>query len=89
MFTTIFDPQTGEGVEPYALYLFCGLLPWTWFSSSLIESSNSLIDGGNLNRAAPFVVGPVRQHHHTCDGLAAEVIHRTFQSRWRQPVQVR
>ena len=26
-------------LEPYALFMFCGILPWTWFSSSLIESS--------------------------------------------------
>ena len=24
--------------EPYALFMFCGILPWTWFSSSLIEA---------------------------------------------------
>ena len=24
-------------IEPYALFMFCGILPWTWFSSSLIE----------------------------------------------------
>ena len=24
-----------EGIEPYALFMFCGILPWTWFSSSL------------------------------------------------------
>jgi ABC-type polysaccharide/polyol phosphate export permease len=35
-------------MEHYALFLFCGLLPWTWFSSALIEASGSLISGGNL-----------------------------------------
>jgi ABC-type polysaccharide/polyol phosphate export permease len=39
---------------PYALFLFCGLLPWTWFSSSLLESSNVLIAGGNLIRKVLF-----------------------------------
>ena len=32
-----------DGLEPYALFMFCGILPWTWFSSSLLESSNVLI----------------------------------------------
>ena len=41
-------------VEPYALFLFCGLLPWTWFSSSLIESSNALIVNGNLIKKVLF-----------------------------------
>src|SRR5215203_6680472 len=31
-------PNRGTA-EPYSLFLFCGILPWTWFSSSLIESA--------------------------------------------------
>ena len=34
--------------KPYSLFLFCGLLPWTWFSSSMLESAGVLISGGNL-----------------------------------------
>jgi lipopolysaccharide transport system permease protein len=34
--------------------MFCGILPWTWFQSSLIESSNVLISGGNLIRKVLF-----------------------------------
>ncbi len=41
-------------LRPYALFLFCGLLPWTWFSSSLLESSNVLIAGGNLIKKVLF-----------------------------------
>jgi ABC-type polysaccharide/polyol phosphate export permease len=41
-------------IEPYALFLFCGLLPWTWFSSSLNESAGVLISGGNLIKKVLF-----------------------------------
>ena len=41
-------------LEPFALFLFCGILPWTWFSSSLAESANSLIAGGNLIKKVLF-----------------------------------
>jgi ABC-type polysaccharide/polyol phosphate export permease len=41
-------------VEPYPLFLFCGILPWTWFSSSLLESSAVLIAGGNLIKKILF-----------------------------------
>ncbi|MDP3717693.1 MAG: ABC transporter permease [Acidobacteriota bacterium] len=41
-------------MEPYALFMFCGILPWTWFSSSLLESSNTLIAGGNLIKKVMF-----------------------------------
>ena len=33
----------------YALFLFCGVLPWqTWFAPSILESSNVLLMQGNL-----------------------------------------
>jgi ABC-type polysaccharide/polyol phosphate export permease len=43
-----------RAVEPYALFLFCGILPWTWFSASLLESSGSLVAGGNLIKRVLF-----------------------------------
>jgi lipopolysaccharide transport system permease protein len=46
--------QRGNWLEHYELFLFCGLLPWTWFSSSLLESSGSLISGGNLIKKVLF-----------------------------------
>jgi ABC-type polysaccharide/polyol phosphate export permease len=47
-------PQRVEGLEPYALFMFCGILPWTWFASSLTESSGVLISGGNLIKKVLF-----------------------------------
>jgi ABC-type polysaccharide/polyol phosphate export permease len=43
-----------EGIHDYALFLFCGLLPWTWFQTSLVESSGVLIAGGNLIKKVMF-----------------------------------
>lgn len=43
-----------EEIQPYALFMFCGLLPWTWFSSALNESAGSLISGGNLIKKVLF-----------------------------------
>ena len=40
--------------QPYGVFMFCGILPWTWFSSSLLESSASLIAGGNLIKKVLF-----------------------------------
>jgi len=48
-------PGRFEGIEEhYELFLFCGILPWTWFSSSLLESSGVLISGGNLIKKVLF-----------------------------------
>ncbi len=43
-----------KGTDPYPLFMFCGLLPWTWFASSLMESSGALISGGNLIKKVLF-----------------------------------
>jgi lipopolysaccharide transport system permease protein len=54
VFTVAMPGARGEGLEPYALFLFCGILPWTWFSSALLESANVLIAGGNLIKKVVF-----------------------------------
>lgn len=43
-----------DDLKPYALFMFCGILPWTWFSSSILEASNVLIAGGNLIKKVLF-----------------------------------
>jgi ABC-type polysaccharide/polyol phosphate export permease len=43
-----------KDIDNYALFLFCGILPWTWFSASLLESSSVLITGGNLIKKVMF-----------------------------------
>lgn len=37
-----------EGSAPYALLVFAGMLPWTFFSTALAEASNSLVSNSNL-----------------------------------------
>ena len=37
-----------EGNAPYALMVFAGILPWTFFSTGLSEASNSLINNEKL-----------------------------------------
>jgi lipopolysaccharide transport system permease protein len=46
--------QRAGGLEHYELFMFCGILPWTWFSSSLAEASSVLISGGNLIKKVLF-----------------------------------
>jgi lipopolysaccharide transport system permease protein len=33
---------------PYALFAYCGLLPWTFFANGVTNSSNSLVNNSNL-----------------------------------------
>ncbi|MBN2207494.1 MAG: ABC transporter permease [Candidatus Aminicenantes bacterium] len=48
------DPAFGSSSILYALFLFCGVLPWTWFSSSMVESANILMIQGNLIKKVLF-----------------------------------
>ena len=43
-----------DGPKPYAVFMFTALLPWTWFQSSVNESTGSLIAGGNLIKKVLF-----------------------------------
>ena len=48
VFKVVLPGTHSKEVEPFALFMFCGILPWTWFTSSLSEAAGSLISGGNL-----------------------------------------
>jgi lipopolysaccharide transport system permease protein len=37
-----------DGTAPYALMVFAGMLPWTFFSTALADASNSLVGNSNL-----------------------------------------
>ncbi len=50
------DPAFGDSPWLYALYLFCGVLPWTWFAASSTESANVLMVQGNLIKKVLFPV---------------------------------
>ncbi len=54
VFTAVLPGTRPASVEPYALFMFCGILPWTWFSSSLSEAAGVLISGGNLIKKVLF-----------------------------------
>ena len=54
VFTKMLPGARSAETEPYFLFLFCGILPWTWFQASIAESSGVLIAGGNLIKKVLF-----------------------------------
>jgi lipopolysaccharide transport system permease protein len=51
VFTVIFGKLAGlpsDGTAPYALMVFAGMLPWSFFSTALSDASNSLVSNANL-----------------------------------------
>ena len=43
----MFAKMNSDGV-PYALFSFCGLVPWSYFSNSLLDSGNSLVNQADM-----------------------------------------
>src|SRR5205085_8251077 len=51
VFTVIFGTLAklpSDGTAPYALMVFSGMLPWSFFSTALTDASSSLISNANL-----------------------------------------
>jgi lipopolysaccharide transport system permease protein len=56
LFAGVFGARFSEGGTPleYALYLFCGLLPWTAFAETLQQSSGVVVAHSNLVKRVVF-----------------------------------
>jgi ABC-type polysaccharide/polyol phosphate export permease len=55
VFTIVFGVLWPNGsIEKYPLFLLCGLLPWNFFSNSVMGSINSIVDNGNLVKKVYF-----------------------------------
>ena len=54
VFAVILPGRHDQEMEPFLLFFFCGILPWTWFNSSLLEASGVLISGGSLIKKVMF-----------------------------------
>ncbi len=54
VFGVILPGRHPAAMEPYLLFFFCGILPWTWFNASLLEASGVLIAGGSLIKKVMF-----------------------------------
>ena len=51
IFTFVFSNVAklpSEGVAPYAILVYAGLLPWQFFSAALSDASNSIVGNSNL-----------------------------------------
>jgi ABC-type polysaccharide/polyol phosphate export permease len=55
VFTVVFGfLWPNQQVENFPIYLLCGLLPWNFFSASVISSVNSVVNNGNLVKKVYF-----------------------------------
>lgn len=49
---TRFFPR--PGIDPYALFLFAGILPWTFFAGSILESTTAIVSNAGLVKKVMF-----------------------------------
>ena len=54
VYALVFAVYLRFDMEGYVVFLMSGLLPWLWFSSSLLDSSGSVLAGGNLIKKILF-----------------------------------
>lgn len=54
VYALVFAYYLRSGIPDYAAFLACGLLPWIWFSSAVIEGTSSIVEGANLVNKALF-----------------------------------
>jgi homopolymeric O-antigen transport system permease protein len=52
VFTKFFPTQVVDG--PYPLFLFSGILPWTFFAAAVLESTNSISSNAGLIKKVMF-----------------------------------
>jgi len=93
----IAKPEPGKpfvDLEPYALFMFCGILPWTWFAASLNEATGSLISGGNLIKKVLFpaeilpIVSVLANMIHFMLGLPILAAFLVYARRWPDPTDL-
>ena len=68
-----------DGNAPYALMVFAGILPWTFFSTGFSEASNSLINNDELDQQGLFSTPDRADSDHRCGvrGFPHQLLHFT------------
>lgn len=90
VFTKII-PNEEEKTRPYAVFMFCGILPWNWFATSLSDAAGSLIAGGNLIKKVLFpaevlpIVSVLANMVHFFLGLVILVVFLVIYQHWPDP----
>lgn len=54
VYTLVFSVYMRNPMEGYPAFLFSGLLPWLWFSTSLMHGTASIRNGGHLIKKVVF-----------------------------------
>ena len=48
VFYVVFEKLLHRGTKDFIAFLLCGIIPWLWFSKSVMQSGNSILQGKGL-----------------------------------------
>jgi lipopolysaccharide transport system permease protein len=54
IYSLVFSVYMRVEIRAYPMFVFAGLLPWIWFSSSMLSGASSVVDSGTLIKRVPF-----------------------------------
>jgi lipopolysaccharide transport system permease protein len=54
IYSLVFSVYVRIDIPKYPIFVFAGLLPWIWFSSSLTAATSSIVEGGALVKRVAF-----------------------------------
>ncbi|MFN3432451.1 MAG: ABC transporter permease, partial [Candidatus Sericytochromatia bacterium] len=54
VYTAVFTHVLRLGMPNFSVFLFCGLLPWTWFSTSVSHSATCILANAGLVKKVYF-----------------------------------
>ena len=54
VYAFVFDKILGAGEPNYAVFICCGLIPWTFFASSVNRTAFTMIENGNILKKVFF-----------------------------------
>jgi ABC-type polysaccharide/polyol phosphate export permease len=54
IYSLVFAVYMRIDIPKYPVFVFSGLLPWMWFSSAMLASTTSIIEGGGLIKRTAF-----------------------------------
>jgi lipopolysaccharide transport system permease protein len=54
IYSLVFSVYMRVDIRAYPIFVFAGLLPWIWFSSSMLAGASSVVESGSLIKRVPF-----------------------------------
>jgi lipopolysaccharide transport system permease protein len=89
IYSLVFSVYMRVDIKAYPVFVFAGLLPWIWFSSSMLSGASSIVESGSLIKRVPFppqILPAVTVTAALVNFLLALPLLLIFMAAWRLPI---